>query len=54
MLPHLTPWKRFPVALRSEYLGSITGDRARDVTDVVMAAMARCVESAEAATGITR
>ena len=54
MLPRLTPWKRFPVALRSEYLGPLTGERARDVTDLVMAAMVRCVESAEAVTGIPR
>ena len=54
MLPRLTPWNRFPVALRSEYLGPLTGERARDVTDVVMAAMVRCVESAEAVTGIPR
>ena len=54
MLPHVSPWGRFPVALRSEYLGPLIGQRARDVTDLVMTAMARCVESAEAATGIPR
>ena len=54
MLPRLTPWKRFPVALRSEFLGPLTGERARDVTDLVMASMIRCVESAEAVTGIPR
>ena len=53
-VPRLTPGRRFPVALRSQYLGPLTGERARDVTDLVMAAMVRCVESAEAVTGIPR
>ncbi len=53
-LPRLTPWKRSHVVLRSEYLGPLTGERTRDVTDLVMAAMVRCVETAEGITGIPR
>ena len=53
-LPRLTPWKRSHVVLRSEYLGPLTGERTRDVTDLVMAAMVRCVETAEGITGISR
>lgn len=53
-LPSLTPWSRFPVALRSEYLGSVTGLRVRELTDFVMTAMVRCIEEAEIATGIQR
>lgn len=53
-IPHLTPGKRLHVALRSKYLGPLRGERARDVTDLVMAEMISCVEKAEAATGIQR
>ncbi|MEE2768517.1 MAG: lysophospholipid acyltransferase family protein [Actinomycetota bacterium] len=52
--PHIRPWKRFPVALRSEYLGPVDAQRARDITEIVMATMERCVKTAEEATGIQR
>ena len=38
-MPYLHPWKSFPIALRSEYLGILKGTRSRDVTDQIMKAM---------------
>ena len=52
--PYLYPWKSFPIALRSEYLGVLEGTRARDVTDQIMKVMELCVNRAEEATGIFR
>jgi 1-acyl-sn-glycerol-3-phosphate acyltransferase len=53
-LPRIRPWRRYPLALRSEVLGTITADSSRDATEVVRRAVVRCVEQADAATELMR
>jgi 1-acyl-sn-glycerol-3-phosphate acyltransferase len=53
-VPRIRPWRRYPLALRHEVLGVITGDSPREATDVVRAALVRCVDRADTATEMMR
>ncbi|HCV35497.1 MAG TPA: hypothetical protein DF783_01105 [Acidimicrobiaceae bacterium] len=45
--PRIRPWNRYPLALRSEVLGVIHAAEPREATELVRAALVRCVERAD-------
>ncbi len=48
-LPHLRPWRRFPLALRSEVIGPVEAETSRIATAVVVEALERAVRRADSA-----
>ena len=50
--PRIRPWRRYPLALRSEVVGVVEARSSRDATAMVMTALTRCVRRADAATGL--
>ena len=50
-MPKIQPWRRERLILRSEVLGVMTEGRSREVTESIMAAIARCVNTAERLAG---
>lgn len=49
--PKIRPWHRQRLVLRSEVVGVIAEGRSREVTESIMAAIARCVNAADRITG---
>ena len=50
-LPHIRPWRRFPLALRCEVLGVLETDQPRFALQEIMAAIARCLAVSDRVTG---
>ena len=52
-LPFFRPWRRVPLVLRSEVVGVVEAERAREATDEIMAAVVRCVATSDQIAGRT-
>ncbi len=46
--PRFRPWRRYPLAIRTEVIGVIDIANPRDATEVVMEVVIRCVKAADA------
>ena len=52
--PRVRPWRRYPLAVRSEVVGVIDAGSPREATEVIRTALVRCVERADTATELMR
>lgn len=52
-LPSITPWRRFPLAVRHEVLGIMEGDQPSVALEEIMAGITRCLNVPEDPSGLS-